>query len=61
MAPSRSSRFTGADTDTSMLDASDPIPQLQVDAMVSRFRVHERDLEQGGSLGSVVFNEVALV
>jgi SWI/SNF-related matrix-associated actin-dependent regulator of chromatin subfamily A member 5 len=34
MAP-RSSRASGADTDTSMADASEPIRQLAVDPMVS--------------------------
>jgi SWI/SNF-related matrix-associated actin-dependent regulator of chromatin subfamily A member 5 len=34
MAP-RSSRASGADTDTSMADASEPIRQLPVDPMVS--------------------------
>jgi hypothetical protein len=35
MAPSRSSRLSGADTDTSMADAPEPIRQLPVDPMVS--------------------------
>lgn len=34
MAPTRSSRASGADTDTSMGDASDHIRQLPVDPMV---------------------------
>jgi hypothetical protein len=35
MAPTRSSRASGADTDTSMADTSDYIRQLPVDPMVS--------------------------
>lgn len=34
MAPTRSSRASGADTDTSMAEASEPIRQLPVDPMV---------------------------
>jgi hypothetical protein len=34
MAPTRSSRASGADTDTSMADTSDHIRQLPVDPMV---------------------------
>jgi hypothetical protein len=37
MAPTRSSRASGADTDTSMGDASDRIRQLPVDPMVRSF------------------------
>ena len=37
MAPTRSSRASGADTDTSMGDASDGIRQLPVDPMVRSF------------------------
>jgi hypothetical protein len=37
MAPTRSSRASGADTDTSMGEASDHIRQLPVDPMVRSF------------------------
>ena len=51
MAPTRSSRASGADTDTSMGDVSDHIRQLPVDPMVRSFLFTLTGVK---SLGSVL-------